>query len=1157
MRITHPSFKLILAPLSDAFQEGKMKQFVDFARNHDQLQTLKFNSEQMPVALRWNMHPEFGFPRQPFSVYRRVSDYSKFQIKSIISDTSAPIVFQRQFISSVDVFYLMVVSVTVTPGQSMVLTPMGKGMIEIGSKTITLNQSGTVLFKSPFMIGVKCIGHGTMTRVEGILQDDILNASDWGKIQTVGLPFRTGKIQGEGYNGDLQGFNPHVMINAKDAALFRLMIGQFFSGKPGSLTSIDSQVPDVDWQFPDPGQYLNFLSSGSGSQLDIIKSCLEKSKDQSWLSIERQPAYVYETSIDGISQVGSGNTGEDANVRIPVVAHTLLSVSTESPAALGLGFGTTDFIEPARNAQTSKDSKPLVIHSAASSQTPVTSGLMDLTCDYMIGASYTIRPSEFIELPFFNQVSKETEFCALGDEMPILVQVQDLVVLGLRQNRPERIDLSYTESLKFRWGKPNFITSSAFAKSYSPSMVELENDHYPFNDKARIGIFSPIPKDQSSDWERADHGKPLHTLPEEPVPMVGSQVNTYFMAPIDVFGRWGAWIRKRHSVSAPKPQKPGIMSVRLVLPNGEDTSGFSPSINQVECRLEIEFSWDWIDRSPRKIEFTGKFFSALLATPSGPVPTSFAKSDPSTTADKIVITFSNAGINQTPSTSIGSVSLIESSIPADDSGNPTFGSQENPAANLRKYKLIIDDMTATFTGAFPYEVAYALYARGLEKVRETADVWSAWLEIDTSIPESQRDRPAITRLPDPRPPAVTAVLADVQYTALPDNTRVARGTLNWPAASGAIFYHVWEASESAIRAVLEKELKRRFPTSPELHLLPFTSGLVARATQIKDLLDQAEYMNMCQNTFSRISKTPLTGRSFQIEIPGGSQALMLYSISSMNSANIESGKSNRAFFAVPKIVKPSAPLIQITSLPTKFSPPGTVEGVEVKVINNGRDEPEGYRLFRIRNMPINNDVGTMGLPILKEGDLTWEDATMNLPDGTILSGKKFINTSIARSWKPLVYQAVAIGQSDPANGVYGGESDASVTNIAWFTPKTAPSLLLISTSGNALGQVYILSTSITFEHIPLGKSVIQILELHEDGSRQKVFEFIASDTARGQNSLTLPLNAAEVASYPRIVRKKAVLATGITEFSIAIPLNPKPLILKVIDPQNRASEIEL
>jgi len=1146
MRLTHSSFRLQLAPLIDAFQQGLMKTFVEKAKNHELLINLKFNPEQIPVALRWSMHPEFGFPRSPFSVYRRIANYTDLPKISLVSGTSNPIIALKALNFDIEI-YLLSISLSLTAGQEVEITPLGKGGLPIEAKTYKLNKTGTVIIKTASMHGILFKGYGVLTSLVGIPQLSVLNASDWGKIQLVGLPFSDGEIAGQGYKGDPQGFTPHALTQAKEASLVRLLMGEHFFTQPPSLSLLDAQVPTIPWKFPDPQEYLNYLSNGAESQLSSIKSCLEKSDDFSGHRKMRQPAYLSKSTISGISQKGTLGSTTTANALIPVVAQTLLSAATENPASLALGFGTYDFLD--RNYIKSGLNLPWsnvsATHLASAQKSTFPSGYLDMSVDYMIGANYVIRPLKNILLPFFDTISKEAEFCALGDEMPALASVEQLEILGLQINRPEVIDLGYTESVKLRWKKPQIPSNYAIVSSYAASTSTSKNESLPFDKDFYLSILAPVPKNHENDIDLADRNKPLQTFPDEPTPDYGTRQHKYFIIPWDVFGRWGSWTRGLHQARAVNPQQPAVMSIRLTLPNGEDTSGLSPVEPLVSCNLEIEFSWDWIDRSPGKIQFSGQFFPASqddspIANPSG-----FAKSATDLSSPIIDITFSGTNINQTPTSSHGQISLMESSIPVDDSGNPSIGSQNSPSSNLRKYKLIIRDIQGTFTGVIPYEIAYAAYVRGLEKVRITANDWSDW------------SKGYQTKLPDPRPPMVTTLPATVQFTALPDATKIARGTLTWPSATGALFYHIWEAHETAIRVVLNKKLKEEFPGESERHLLPMSATLVARATQLRDLLGQANNIAICQKSFSRLTKNPLRERKCQLEIPGSSEVLQLYSISSINSANIESGKSNVVFFAVPRISTPATPMLQLITHPLKNAADPTLAGVEIRAFTTEGDEPIGYQLYRVRKIPLNNDVGQKGLPLILEDNIGWQSTEMRMPDGTVYSGKKLMESAIERSWKPLVYQAVAVGSEDMSRGIYSGESTPSTTQITWYPPTITPQIVELSKAQNAFSQLYLLETSAPLNKISLGITRIEVSEIQADGSRTKIISISSGEIPLSTSSLNLASSEAEADTFPKISYQKTNLSTGLTRFSLVLRAGIEQIVVKVTDPLNRASEIQL
>ena len=1142
MRLTHPSFRLRLAPMIDAFQQGLMRTFVDLARKHELLRSLKFHPEQLPVALRWSMHPEFGFPRSPFSVYRRFADYSTMPKIPLIAGIQNVVGIKALDFS--EEMYLLSVSISLTSSQKMTITPLGKGGLEIEDKSFTMETSGTIILKTASIHGILFKGYGQVNSLIGIPQLPVLNAGNWDKIQLVGLPFGTGEIKNLGYQGDPQGFSPHALTTAKEASLLRLMMGNHFFTSPPSLTTLDPSVPPVPWKFPKPDQYLNFLGNGPDSQLSSIRSCLEKSDDFSWNRNRRQPAYIQKSTVSGISQPGTLGSTTTANATIPVVAQTLLSVSTENPASLALGFGTYDFLD-LKNIRNQSANTNMTMAMAAINQITRPTGYLDLSMDYMVGANYTIRPFGDLEIPFFDKISKETEFCALGEEMPVLASVEQLEALGLQVNRPESIDLGYTESVKLRWKKPQNSCNYAIASSFTNATSSAKNEIMPVDKDCYFSILAPVPKNHERDTDPADRNKPIQTFPDEPLPNTGVSLHKYFIIPWDVFGRWGTWKRILHQAKSVKPQQPLIMSARLVLPNGEETTGLSPLNPTVNCRLEIEFSWDWIDRSPSKIQFAGTFFPADQTQPPASIPDGLARTATDSTSSHVLISFTNSGINQTPSSSHGEVSLMESSIPVDDSGNPTVGSQDSPSANLRKYKLVIDDLQCTFTGASPFEVAYAVYVQGLEKVRASANDWSDW------------SPGTLSKLPDPRPPLKTSLPAEIQFTSFPDSARVARGTLTWPAAAGALFYHVWEANEIAVRTTLEKVLLDQFPSDPSRHLLPLTASLVERATQLRDLLNQESYQLLCQKSFSRLSKNPLNERKIELEIPGGSDVLFLYSISSVNSANIESGKSNVVFFAVPKVSKPAAPMLKLLKHPLKNQSGPVLDGIEIQAFTTQGDEPIGYQLYRIRKIPSSNDVGQKGLPLFLEDNASWEPTNMTMPDGTVFNGKRILELTLTRSWKPLVYQAVAVGIEDPSNGIFSGESDPSNSLITWYPPTIPPQIMELAKTANILSECYLMETSAPLSPISLGMTQIELYRLGSEGTRTKLHGWKAGEIPFSPLPLTLATNDSEAENLPRINHQKMNTSTGITQLSLLVNAGLGTLLLKITDPLNRATEIEL
>jgi hypothetical protein len=1147
MRLSHPAFQLFSATLYEVVEQNIMPFFLAKIKKQEQFRKLEIGSNYVPVALRWTTHPEFGFPRQPFKVFRRLASYPTETLIRVLKDANEIVNITRTFPFGEEM-YVLAVSCTVAPGQSLLLTPVGRDNVPMKAKAYRMETSGSIIFKAPFMKGILCEGLGWVNDIVAVPMQGMLQSPEWQHIQTVGLPFKDKEVLGQGYESDPQGF-VGAEVSGEEAGLMRLQMGEWLFLPPNSINAADGLVPDVNWRHPRADKYRDMLRD---EQLKMIGRCLHLSDDFSFDRSRRQPAYLHKMTIPGIDQLGSGNTPKDAHVVIPVVQHTVLSVSNESPAALGLGFGTYDFI-PMRNTQPSVQSYS---HMTYNAKMVMTQNFMGF--DYMVAAQYTIRPFGEFKLPFLDDLSQQIEFCALNDERSRPVTPAELQAFGLQMNRPDHVDEPYTESVKLRWGQSNVPHGFGIASSYKPAQSQVLNDPYAFGGASYQNFFTPVPKIDGVQQDTEDIGKFIYIGTDEPVPFYGSEAHKYFIAGWDVFGRWTPWTKCGYTSTAPAPQQPGIMAIHLNVSDPEGIYDLSPTEPFVDSTLEIEFGWDWIDRTPSEIQIAGRFFDAALTDAPVSIPAGFS-TDPNTAGlPHIRIVFSSANPNDVPTTNLGTLCIVQSNTPA-SSDTPAYGSNDIPSANLKRYKLIIPGIKSRFTGLAPHQVAYSAFIRGLERVRVPANGWSSWESGYNTRPDGTvvKEGGYITRLADPRPPAVTTFPAEVLFTAVPDAAKIARGKLDWDPAAGALAYHLWEASETAIRVALEKKLKEKFPADPSKWLKTLSVPLVERATQLRDLLGQTEYAAVCQRAFSRLSKEPITNTHYELSLPGSSDGLFLYQLNSVNSANIEGGKSNVIFFAVPKVVIPSAPLLQVRPYKKRTESDPEGEGLEIKVVTTLGEEPAGYHLYRTRKKVLGNDPGMKGLPVLEHEAPEWTDTTMSMLDGTQFQGKMIRELGITRSWKPLVYQAVAIGKTDGTRGRIGGESEGSTTEVTYFPPATAPTLINTSNYGNAFSTVFLVRTNAPFDKIELGKTIVDVYTLGSNHERVLLRSFVAGETACSAGSMSPATNAAEAGLLPAMQYQPTDKASGITGFSLCLAGTAINAIVRITDPLNRFTEIQI
>ncbi len=1032
----------------------------------------------LPVGLRWTMLPEFGFPRQPFRVYRRVRKYSmdKLVTTPLSVSGAANVPFPTEM-------YVLEVQVTLAAGQSLTLEPRDRNGQALPGTRQVLTAIGTARFRSPFMASLHCAGAGTVNYVLGTPTDSVVNANDWQLVQIVGLPFPPGVTTA--YSSALQGFASSP--TRPDLAAFqRLLLGYYLKPPVPDLGAAPLATPD--WEAPRPDKYVQYLTTDPGSLLVDIQKCLEVSDDSSWNPADRQPAYIAERTVSGIHQTGVAPS-TSGTARFPVVASTLLQVSSDSFGSLALGYGTYDFARMI-------DQPTLAV--------------VPLAYDYKVEAEYVLRPSEHLELPeLFGSYSERHIFAALSEGMPAPAVPADLRERTLRKNRPESRDGQASEAVKISCRQPELPEAWGLVVSRQAGHAEWLNTENFFSEKSYQPYLTRAPQNE---LPGEDTGRFNYVDGETPLPPYGTSPVRYFVAGLDVFGRWSAFRDISHTSEALPSQRPIINTVKLALP---DPNVFPPPTPAaVDCRLEIEFSWEWSDRRAAQIQFSGQFYTART-TPPAAAPAGFSVHSSNAAHPFVTVTFDMNG-NPT-GTDLGSVSRL-ADVPPDGPALP-------PPPGLVQYRLEIPVVTAVFPSGDPHAVGYAAYVRGLERLRQPVTEYSPW------------SPPATSEMPDPRKPAVVTLPADVQWTALPDATKKARGRLSWPSAANALGYIVWEASETALRFALGDYLRTSFPGDQSRWLLPLSDSHVARATQLRGLLLQPEYAQLCAKAFTRYNRELLPATFVELELAGSSEGLTVFRVSSVNRSNIESDKSAPVFFAVPRLNRPVAPNLSL-------KPNGT--GIEVQVLGNSPATTVGYRVYRTRKPPLSRDVGAKGLPAFREDNPGWQNFTASMLNGPALSGKKILDPMAVRSWRPLYYQVTAIGTADPARGTYAAESAGSSTRLAYWAPDVPP--LLALTGPVALPVVH-LRTDLPFHAVELGKALIEVFR---------------TETIPGTGVVKTPLGqwiadalppASPPPAAPRLENLVTTAATGITTFDLVLPAGVASGIVRVTDPLGRSTSI--
>ena len=925
-----------------------------------------------PVLLRWASDPSLGFGRQPFKVFQRFNKNSDFlPLQSGAKNVSGFEAFNWQLPGFAREMYELRLTASTKDSFLRIMAVGKEGKLIEGQEIfLSPNTSRRLCFRAPGISAIHVFGTGKISELRGIDQQTYANFKDWFQLETVGFPFKTSEIGNPVYDPQIQGysFNP---LEGPDAARLRLEIAKILHFP---IPDIPFPPRPVDWPPPKPSAYTGWLRS---DPLSIIRECLEKTDDRDENNL--QADYLSSRRIAGIQQADfpSSSPGTDTDIQILVVGAAMLGLVSDGFLATGLGYGTLAF-----GFNFANDPNCLMPE-----------GGLNLDTDFMVTNEFVLDPTA--EAP-------AVEIAALAQLRPPPKLALNFNAAKLFENRPPDRDLPASESVKLSWDFPEFFQSYAIAVNRNAQPFKILNS-------PRIigGSFNPFLPAVSfePDGTVIEPGRATFTDPTSFVPVAGSVHADYSIIGLDVFGRWSLWQRTPYNVTAPPVQKPAIHRVEIILDNEN-----GPLIS---AKMEIDFSWEWLDRSPLKIEFMGQFFPADSSNAPATIPGIFV--------------LSNQGIpGFHPKVSVlFDPTSEEPLLQAPHSGTlrpltPTSPPASSLESDLRRYRLVLEGVTCDFSAV--EELAFALFARAAERVRPLAF--------------SDLVGPAVARTIDPTPPETPEIVAELNWTALPDATGIARGLLTWPAVSGAKGYVIWEATEQAVRVAIDPSLED--PSSE--------STLVERATELKTSILGADARSM--QAFAKLNKDLVRENRLEVELPGKSDTIFAFRVSAVNGQNKDSSRSEPVFFAVPHRNEPGQPKLILRQ--AKEPAPG----IWVIALPGAGPETVGYRIHRVGNVFLQKDIGTMGPPKVLENNANWQP----LPDlfsdpaaSKLLSllnslepfeleqGKAFLDTPSTR-WTPYFYRIVAIGKEDLPEGELAGESLPSAAKSIFLTPPDAPVL---------------------------------------------------------------------------------------------------------------------
>jgi hypothetical protein len=628
--------------------------------------------------------------------------------------------------------------------------------------------------------------------------------------------------------------------------------------------------------------------------------------------------------------------------------------------------------------------------------------------------------------------------------------------------------------------------------------------------------------------------------------------NRYLVAAQDVFGLWSDWASTRTTLSPGPVTKPALMQAQFILPAAVPSS--SPPASIVNATLQLDFGWNWQDRAPGQIRFTGQFVPAPATSLNPPYLGGFAMQSTGAIGPPVILTFSYTAVNPDtvdprqiiPAITSGHASAGPVQILGE--GSPP-GSSSNPY--LVQYRVLLTGISLDFSGAD--ELDFLVYATATEEVQP--GVWSDPTDQPTSILLASPNTPLlvigkIVRALDPNPPVITFNPPLVSWTALPDASGTARGKLSWEADPNAAGYYVWEATESALLHLLPPGSPGGTPEAS-----PPDTPALTRAATLDSLL--TAYPDQSLQGFARLNHEPIQGSSAEVTLPGSAETLYVYRISAISANNVESARSSTvAIFGVPRRSVPGTPRILVR---TASGSPSGLELIVIPVTSSAM--PAGYRLFRVRSAALAQNASAMGPAKYDETSSLWQDYTSTTLAGSPLNGKSLIDTAAIPSWFPYYYRATAVGAEDLPNGVYSGESDYSRMQTGYVVPANPPLIAAPDFTVDAAGTSALITLETDLpaaDASPLGAALVELRQLSPPGSPPgplKMQQLLAEAPDEiAQAAASFPPLAPP--AYPGLMTRSAPDANGVWTLSIVIPYSASEagtFEVRLIDPMARQS----
>jgi hypothetical protein len=670
-----------------------------------------------------------------------------------------------------------------------------------------------------------------------------------------------------------------------------------------------------------------------------------------------------------------------------------------------------------------------------------------------------------VTAPFVFPFGLTLTLAALSMGQPPVETPAGLASSASQVNAPLARDQGAPAVVRITWAAPENPQGYGIVASRAPNQSQFLNAARP----AAVGgfdVFVGLPPLNPDPDTPPDLQNPAFSDVEAALPLAAPAMNNrYLVAAQDIFGQWSNWVETDTVLPPAAVTKPALIDATFLYA----ASIAEPPSPVIPASLRIDFGWNWEDRAPGQIRFTGQFVPAPVNSLNPPFLGGFATKNSGPIGPPVVLTFAYTGVNPDTVSPTQVIPTITSGHASNGPVTTLAGPPASPPANPNqmRYRVELTGIQLDFSAS--NEIDFLLYATATEEVQP--GVWSDATDQPTSN-TSPAPPPLligkIVRSFDPNPPTVTFTPPVISWTALPDATGTARGVLEWEADPTASGYFVWEATESALLHILPPGSPGGTPEPPA------DTPYATRANTLKSLV--TAWQDQSLQGFARLTQDPISDHRTEIALPGSASTLYAFRISAIGNNNVESGRSPEvAIFGVPRRNVPGTPRLLLRS--NAGSPPG----LQVIVLPVASSAPSaGFRLFRVRSQALSQNASSMGPAKIDEFSPLWEDYASVTLAGNLLQGKAVLDPAAIPSWYPYYYRATAVGAQDLANGLYSGESPYSSVQPAEVLPAGPPMIASFHLQVIPLSKVAIVSLTTDLPAAaasPVGPALVELLQL--------------------------------------------------------------------------------